>query len=87
MKKVKISINTLTLLVTSILIYSCNKEDASDVNSDPVTDTNSVDITSVVQAKYKSAVTFSTEGSSITLQSNGTPRSCIAILGCWKSSL
>lgn len=76
MNKVKISILSLTLLVTCILIYSCSKDDDSPAipAEEEVSITEEgVSITSVVQATYTSAVTISTSDGSITLRSNGTP--------------
>ena len=69
MTKLKVSIFGLSLLATSIILYSCNKDD----DTTTVTPTTGVSILSTVQAKYKSMVTISTSGSSITLKSNGTP--------------
>ena len=69
MTKLKVSIFGLSLLATSFILYSCNKDD----DSTTVTPTTGVSILSTVQAKYKSMVTISTSGSSITLKSNGNP--------------
>ncbi|MDP5091993.1 MAG: YHYH protein [Polaribacter sp.] len=74
MTKLKLSIFGLSLLATSLILSSCNNEDESEtVTPTPVTPTTSVSILNTVQAKYKSMVTISTSGSSITLKSNGTP--------------
>ena len=74
MNKVKLSIHLLSLLALTITIYSCKKD---DISSGSIVSTGAVSITSVVQSKYTSAVTFSTSGSgnsgSITLKSNGLP--------------
>jgi hypothetical protein len=59
----------ISFLAFSIIISSCNKDD--DASETPTA--GSASITSVVQAKYTSAVEFSTSGTSITLKSNGLP--------------
>jgi hypothetical protein len=69
MTKFKVFIFGLSLLAISFILYSCNKDD----DSTRVTPTTGVSILSTVQTKYKSMVTISTSGSSITLKSNGTP--------------
>ena len=53
------------------LMTACNTD--SDTTVTPTTTTGSVTITSVVQSKYKSAVTVSTSDNSITLKSSGVP--------------
>lgn len=57
------------VLVTIININGCKKDNTT---VEGITG-GDVSITSVVTAKYKSAVVVSTSGSSITLRSNGTP--------------
>lgn len=57
------------LVITSLALASCGKDTADPVN----TTGGSVSIASVVAAKYTTAVTQSTSGTSITLRSNGTP--------------
>jgi hypothetical protein len=72
--KLKLSIFGLSLLTTSFILYSCNKDDDSTVTPTTGTPTEgTVSILSTVQAKYKSMVTISTSDNSITLCSNGTP--------------
>ena len=70
MTKLKVSIFGLSLLAISFILYSCNKDDDSTTVTPT---TGAVSILSTVQTKYKSMVTISTSGSSITLKSNGTP--------------
>jgi hypothetical protein len=64
----KISIFGLSLLALSIVINSCNKNDEPTIVT-----TGTVSILSTVQSEYKTGVTISTSGGSITLKSNGTP--------------
>lgn len=59
-----------TLALSAIAVSSC-KKNSTDTGTG--TAPGNVSITSVVTAKYKSAVTVSTSGSTITLKSNGTP--------------
>ena len=56
----------------ALTIVGCSKND-SDTTTDTTSTATGVSITSAVQAKYKSTVTISTSGNSITLKSNGTP--------------
>ena len=76
MKKVKLTIFALTLMASSLIIYSCsNDEDTiDDTINDTSASTGDVSITSVVQSSYNTnLVTISTSGNTIVLQSNGTP--------------
>jgi uncharacterized lipoprotein NlpE involved in copper resistance len=70
MKKVKLSIFTVSLLSLALTMYSCKNTDDDDTTVTPI---ESVSITSVVQSKYKSAVTVSTSGESIVIKSTGVP--------------
>ena len=70
MTKLKVSIFGLSLLAISFILYSCNKDDDSTTVTPT---TGAVSILSTVQTKYKSMVTISTSGTSITLKSNGLP--------------
>lgn len=71
MKKVKLSIFTVSLLALSVTMYSCNNSDDDD--DETVTPIEEVSITSVVESSYKSAVTVSTSDGSIVIQSTGVP--------------
>lgn len=60
-------------IITAILMlvlsaFSCKKDSTTDTSS-----SGSVDITSVVQAKYTSSATVSVSGTSIVIRSNGLP--------------
>ena len=68
MKKVKLAIFEMSLFILGSCMFSCNKTSDGTIVS-----TGDVSITSAVTSTYKSAVTTSTSGSSITLKSNGTP--------------
>lgn len=68
MNSLKATIFGLSLMTLGMMNHSCS----DDEETATVTD-GTVSILSVVQAKYKSAVTISTSGNSITLKSNGTP--------------
>ncbi len=68
MSKLKSSIFGISLLAMGIFLYSCDSDD-----NGTTTTPGDVSITSVVQSKYKSAVTVSTSGSSIVLKSTGVP--------------
>lgn len=70
MYRAKLSFIGISLLATSLFIYSCSRNEESTETPTPGT----VSITSVVQSKYVgSKVTITTNGSSIILKSNGTP--------------
>jgi YHYH protein len=71
MNKLKASIFGLSLLASGMVIPSCSKDSGETTTDTPAT--GGVSILSVVQSKYKTGVTVSTSGSSITLSSNGTP--------------
>ena len=58
------------LALSAFVVSSCKK---STTDTGTGTTTGNVSTTAIVTAKYKSAVTISTSGSSITLKSNGTP--------------
>jgi len=77
MNKVKFSIFGLSLLALSVIIFSCKKGSMSSGSTGAIVSTGAVSITSVVQSKFTSAVTITTNGSgnttSITLKSNGLP--------------
>lgn len=76
MKTEKLKTLGFGLIVTSIVIFSCSKNDeAIDevIDGMVVTPTEGVSIASVVQSEYTSAVTVSISDGSITLTSNGTP--------------
>ena len=57
--------------VLSGCIVACSNSDSTTIT--PSTGSESVNITSVVQSQYKSAVTVSTSGNSVILKSNGLP--------------
>jgi YHYH protein len=69
MNKLKVSILGFSLVAITTIVYGCIKDETTNPDVTP----GAVAITSVVQAKYTSAVTFSTSGSSIVLKSNGKP--------------
>ena len=71
MKSTKI-IFLSTLALSAIVVSSCKKS-TDDTGTGTGAGAGNVSITSVVTAKYTSAVTISTSGGSITLKSNGTP--------------
>ncbi len=69
MKKIRtiFSLSAIAVISVFTLMVSCGNDDPT------VTNSGSISIGSVVQGKYKSAVTISTSGSSITLKSEGIP--------------
>ena len=69
----KLKLPTLALGLSCFAYAACDKSETDSVTPTTPATTGTAAITSVVQAKYKSAVTISTSGSSITLKSNGTP--------------
>lgn len=78
MNKLNSSIFVLSLLALSMGIHSCSKPDDNTTVTPTDDSTNTptegtVSITSIVQAKYSSAVTVSTSNGYITLTSKGTP--------------
>ena len=64
--------NYVLAIIAVMTISSCSKDDDT-TTATPINPNTGVSILSTVQAKYKSMVTISTSGSSITLKSNGTP--------------
>lgn len=67
--KVSTSVMYPVLVLLILLSFKCKKNDDNGTTVTP----GIVSITSVVTAKFKSAVTLSTSGGNITLKSNGTP--------------
>ena len=64
---------TVGTLILAVFIAACSKTSDATTVTPSTTSTGSVSITDVVKSKYKSAVTVSTSGSSITLKSVGVP--------------
>ena len=67
----KLNVSALAFGLSCFVYTACKKDDTA--TPDATTATGDTSITSVVQAKYSTAVTISTSGGSITLKSNGTP--------------
>ncbi len=76
MNRANVSILGISLLVTSLIIYSCKKKDENTTVTPTTTSTTTagtLSILSTVQSKYLSTVTISTADNSIVLKSNGMP--------------
>ena len=70
MKKSKLIIAGISTIALAITTYSCS---SSDDSSSATTTTGSTTVPTVFTANYKSAVTLSSNGTSVTMKSNGTP--------------
>jgi hypothetical protein len=64
---------TVSLAVCTIVtLFACSKDDATDTSTTTTTTTNAT-VPTVFSANYKTAVTLSSTGTTVTMKSNGTP--------------